>query len=333
MSRYYDITINDPLTGKAVKQWSSHPNGIYDPQAQNVEFDILAYSYAIPKGASTVTIEGIDIADIGQANSYTGFPVTIKGGMKDGLPLANPSQAGFLLSGQVFQGFGNWEGTDMTLDLVVMASPYTYDQPGNFVLNLPAGGQYGPAIKAMLQGVFGASNLVVNVSPNRVSSSKKAHVFYYHTLEQASEALSTMTQGQLCAADPGVVITLAGNGTVLVFDYSEPSGVKNLSFYDFVGQPTWIGPLELQVKMVLRADLSVGTMVKMPEFKKSPLPNAPGIVTTQAGSLPGYTAQNSIFQGDFFVTSLRHVGNFRDPNGASWVTIANLVSAGSVGCG
>ena len=333
MSRYYEVAILDPLSNKTIKSWSSENKapslflGTYNPSAQNVEFDLYAYSYAVAKGASTVTIEGVDITDIGQANQWTGYTVTVKGGMRKGLPLANPSQSGTLLTGQVWQGFGNWEGTDMSLDLVILASPYSYDTPGNFVLNAPIGSPLGPAIKTMLQGAFGTSTISVNVNPNRTVTKEDAKG-YWHTLEQASQALADLTRGQLCAADPGIQITIAGNGNIQVFDYTEPSGVVTLDFLDFVGQPTWIAPYEIQAKLVLRADLSVGTMVKMP----AALPNLPGVVVTQAPSLPSYTNQTAIFQGDFFVTSLRHVGDFRNTHGALWVSIANMVFAGQVGC-
>ena len=327
MSRYYAIDILDPLTNQPVKSWSSEVSGSYNPTAQNVEFDLYAYSFAVAKGASTVTIEGVEIGDIGQANQWTGYTVRIKGGMKKGLPLANPNQAGTLLTGQVWQAFGNWEGTDMSLDLVILASPYSFDTPGNFVLNAPVGSPLGPAVKTMLQGAFGTSTISVNVNPARTVTAEDAKG-YWHTLEQASQALADMTRGQLCAADPGIQISIAGNGNVNVFDYTEPSGVVQLAFTDFVGQPTWISPYEVQAKLILRADLSVGTMVKMPKA----LPSLPGVVVTQAPSLPSYTNQTAIFQGDFFVTSLRHVGDFPNPNGALWVSIANMVFAGQVGC-
>lgn len=92
---------------------------------------------------------------------------------------------------------------------------------------------------------------------------------------------------------------------------------KQLSFTDLMGQPTWMGPFELSTVLVMRGDLKVGSFVKMP----TGLPNL-GAVTT-AASLPQFR-QKSVFQGTFFLHSLRHVGRFRQPDGSSWCTVANL---------
>lgn len=325
MSRYYEITVT-PIGGtKPLKSWSSENQGVYNPQAQNIVIDLLAYDYATPMGASTISIEGVNIEDIGQAKSFTGMTLQIRGGMKKGLPLANPHQAGTLLTGQVFQGFGNWEGTNMTLDFVVLASPFTYSTPGNFVLNWPKGTALSGSLSSMLSGAFGSDvNQIINISPNRVLPIDQ--IGHYHSFEQASTAITGMTEGQFGSTDPGVILSIRGDGTVMATDYTQPSNPVQIQFTDMVGQPVWIAPYEIQMKLVMRADLSVSTLIKMPEQ----LTNLPGIVTTQPGSLPSYTDQNSIFTGNFFVKSLRHVGNFRSPQGESWVTIVNAISAGEI---
>lgn len=325
MSRYYEVVLSPPVGGKATKTWGSEVSGVFNPTAQNVLLDILAFDYATPMGASTVSIEGVTIGDIGQAKSYTGMTLTVSGGMKQGLPLANPRQAGKLLTGQVFQSFGNWEGTNMTLDFVVLASPYTYSTPGNFVLNWPKGTAIAGALSSMIAGAFGSSQpRIINVSPNRVFPVD--HIGHYHSLEQAAATISGITQGQFGPTDPGVALSIRGDGTILAIDYTQASNPIQLKFEDLVGQPVWIAPYELQMKLVMRADLSVSTLVKMPAKAKS----KPGIVTTQPASLPSYTDQSSIFSGNFFVKSIRHVGNFRSPQGESWVTIINAISAGEI---
>jgi hypothetical protein len=48
-------------------------------------------------------------------------------------------------------------------------------------------------------------------------------------------------------------------------------------------------------------------------------------VTTTAQSYPAYR-NNLVFQGSFLVTRVRHVGNFRDPDAASWVTTIDAVT-------
>ena len=137
--RYYDITLSKK--GKVLREWTSHPNGKSDPGALNIEFDIMAYNYATPMGAQSLTIWGISLQDLTQANNYASGDVilTLKGGMQAGLPLNNPAQAGILTIGTVFQAFGNWQETDMTMDLVIIPSYYTNASPGNIVLDWKAG--------------------------------------------------------------------------------------------------------------------------------------------------------------------------------------------------
>lgn len=325
MSRYYEVTVIDPADNLTIKKWTSEPlPGIFDPQAQNIDIDLLAYNYATPAGASTLSIEGVSIHDIGQAQMFTGMTVQVKGGMKKGLPLAKPAQSGVLLTGQVFQSFGNWEGTNMTLDFVFLASPYTFDQPGNFVLTCPKGTNLSGAIKQMLSVNFPTSNVVINLDPNRVYGYDLHHVA--HTLEQASDFLREISKGQFGLTDPGIQVTMTGAGNFYVYDYTQPSNPFALDFNDFVGQPVWIAPYKIQMKLVLRADLSVGTLIKLP----SNIKNLPGIVTTQPASLPSYNKYSSVFQGNFYITSLRHVGNFRSPAGENWVTILEAVFAGRI---
>jgi hypothetical protein len=45
----------------------------------------------------------------------------------------------------------------------------------------------------------------------------------------------------------------------------------------------------------------------------------------QSGAL---ARQRSAFQGKFLVTQLRHVGRYRSPDAAAWITIINAVTIG-----
>ncbi|MEB2545195.1 hypothetical protein [Burkholderia cenocepacia] len=75
----------------------------------------------------------------------------------------------------------------------------------------------------------------------------------------------------------------------------------------------------MQVKLVMRADIQLGTELLMPRG----LQNTPGIVLTSSASMPSNQKYKSAFQGKFVVNDLRHIGNFRALDGASWVTVAN----------
>jgi hypothetical protein len=60
------------------------------------------------------------MADMINARNLVNTPIEIWGGMKAGLPLANPAQAGLLATGKVSQAFGNIEGVNRTLDLAII---------------------------------------------------------------------------------------------------------------------------------------------------------------------------------------------------------------------
>lgn len=68
----------------------------------------------------------------------------------------------------------------------------------------------------------------------------------------------------------------------------------------------------------MRGDLNVSDIVKLP----------PGQVTTQAQSFSQFR-QASAIQGTFMIQKIRHVGNFRQPQGAAWGTDIFAVATGS----
>jgi len=300
-----------------VRQWTSHPGGVFDPGALNVEFDIPVTTYGTPVGGQSITIEGVPLDDLLQAQQFAGMNLTMKGGMQAGLPLANPKQAGIITAGQVWQSFGNWEGTEMTLDLVLNPGQYTLDQPGNIVLNWTAGTPLAQALQQTLSVAYPNMPALINISAQLVQSHDEVH--RCSTLDQLAQLLIEITQGNfLGAAYAGVQVSVQG-GQIIVFDSTYEPNTVQLAFTDFVGQPTWIDVNVMQLKLVMRADLQLGTIVKMPQGLQS----TPGIVLTSAASLPSNLKYKSAFQGSFSVIELRQIGNFRASDGASWATIVN----------
>ncbi|WP_244126833.1 hypothetical protein [Burkholderia gladioli] len=315
--RYYDISITPAGSTKPFRQWTSHPNGTFDPGALNVEFDIPVAAYGAPLGGQSVLIEGVPLADLLQAQQFAGMNFSMKGGMKAGLPLANPKQAGPLVGGQIFQSFGNWEGTEMTLDLVLNPGVYTLDQPGNIVLNWKAGSALAQALQQTFSVAYPSMSVSINISNELVQSHDEVH--RCSTLEELAQLLQDITKGSFFGAGyEGVQLSIQAGQITVWDDTYEPNTVQ-LAFTDFIGQPTWIEPNVMQVKLVLRADIQLGTTLKMPQGLQS----TPGIVLTSAASLPSSLKYKSAFQGSFSVIEQRHIGNFRAPDGASWATVIN----------
>jgi hypothetical protein len=241
----------------------------------------------------------------------------LKAGMQAGLPLANPKQAGLLVTGEVIQSYGNWQGVDMRLDLVIVPSSYTLNSPGNLVLEWKAGQPLSQALQNTLSVAYPGVPQSVNLSDQLVLSNTEQH--FCSTLQGMAQCLRDITQGYFLGPSYGGVRVTAQNGTIFVWDDTYEPPTIQLSFTDFVGQPTWIGPNTMVVKLVLRADLQLGTMLKMPQGVQ----NSPGFVGTQPQQqFPSSDKYQTAFQGSFQITELRHIGAYRAPDGSSWVTIA-----------
>ena len=315
--RYYEITLTPKGSTTPFRTWTSHPNGIFDPGALNIMFDMPILPYGTPSGGQSITVEGISLQDLSQSQQFAEMTLTLKAGMKaPGLPLINPTQAGTVLSGLVFQSFGNWEGTEMTVDFVMLPSIYTNDNPGNFMLIWPKGERLSDAILHCLQVPYPDKTIKVNISPDYVNSYDIFH--QAGTLEDLSMFIGDFTDKTF---KDRVEISILGDNVSVIDSTFKPSPIQ-LNFLDFVGQPTWIEPNVIQIKTVLRADVSIGSIVRMPEG----LQNAPGVITATGASLPSSIKYKSTFQNTFTVIEVRQIGNFRSPDASNWCTVLNCVT-------
>jgi len=314
--RYYNITLTPTGSSVAAKQWSSYPRGVYDSGALNIEFDMPVLPYGTPSGGQTLTIEGISLQDVSQATQFAGMYLIMKAGMKAGFPLANPAQAGTIIAGKVFQAFGNWEGTEMTLDLVLLPSIYTPQNQGNLTLIWPKGERLADALTHCLQVAYPNLPISMNISADLVQNHDEFHAAT--TLDDLAAYVGDYTEHNF---NGRVEITIQA-GKIIVLDKTYSPAPVQLNFNDFVGQPTWIDVNTLQVKTVMRADLQIGSIITMPKG----LQNAPGFVSTSAASLPSSLKYKSTFQNNFVVSELRQIGNFRSSDAASWVTVFNCVT-------
>lgn len=331
MTRYYDIALTPAGAGQPIRRWSSHPNGNFNPAALDVDFDMPIAGYDTPTGAMAITIHGVAREDISQAYQFAGMEILVKGGMQRGLPLANPFQSGTLLRGQVFQAFGNWEGTDMRLDLIVYPSRHTNDDPGNFILFWNAGQTLAEALQGTLSTVYRDMPISINIGNNLVFDYPEAH--YCATLEELA-ALVTDITGDIFKQK--VKITIQA-GKIFIYDTTYKPNPIQLNFTDLVGQPTWLQQGVMQMKTVMRADLQVGSIITMPtvhyQGKDQIFPNAPGFTTTYAsaalspngGGLSSTDKNSPTFTNNFQISELRHLGSFRSPSGEDWVTVFNCL--------
>ena len=313
--RYYSLNVvNSDTDSTPFATYTSFPNGVNDPGALQVELDIPTDTFANPAGATSVTIWGVSLQTISQAKDFNGKYVTVSGGMQAGLPLANPSQAGVLASGVIRQAFGNWIGTNQYITFTFYPDAGTQATPKNIVLSWKKGTKFSDSITQTLATAFPNIQASVAISDSLVLSEDETG--YWQTLTQFAQYVKQMSRSLLGGTYPGVDI-LIQNNQFRVFDSSTKPNPIPLAFQDFIGQPTWIGPSQVQFNCVMRANLTVGSFVTFPNMQ---------VTQTATAALDPSNSNQSAFQGTFMIQFVRHVGSFRQPDAASWITTFNAVA-------
>jgi len=338
--RYYELTISNPngqiykpsptaesfVLGSSGPSFSSlvRPGGPTDPGALNIEIDIPVYAYHTPQGGSRIVVWGIGLKMMAQ-QSLSGSNFILKGGMSQGLPLANPVQQGTLATGLIFQAYGNWQGNNQTLEMI--CNPGRIDPSSSGVI--PFAWRKGLYLKdeviSRLQAAFPTFSVVWDVGATLYASVD--YVFKAATLAEFSQNLIAITQklgaNQISPANPGLRIAV-NDKQFIVSDNMTAYNKIPLALQDFIGQPTWIRGNEITFKTVMRGDIGLFDEVVFPTGVI-----APYVLTTPAAAFPGSPARsNSVFQGKFFITEAHHWGNFRQADADSWVTVFTAVSTG-----
>lgn len=327
--RYYKIVLTNPTTGKVIIPksgalaagqdftYSSYVGGRTLLGALNIEIDAPLAALATPIGNTYIRIWGISLQEIAQASDLNGAQVTVYAGLQKGLPLATAAnaanQAGIIFQGYVFQGFGNWIDTDQTLDLIIQPGTGTIETPKNIIVNWRAGTPLAVALASTLTTAFPALKQNINISSNLVLPNDQTG--YYGTLSQFATYIKAISANILKGDYRGVDMSISET-TIFAYDGTAVTTPKQINFQDLIGQPTWIDFATIQFKCPMRADISVGSYVKMPQG---------ALVTTSAASLSAFR-NKSAFQGTFLVNQVRHTGNYRQPDAASWVTTVDCAA-------
>lgn len=308
--RYYDIQITNADGSKYRQYTSLLPTGWTDPGALNVEMDISQVSQHEPAGNALVRIWGLSLQDFSNATNFNKKNIKVFGGMEKGLPLANPAQKGLLVQGEIQQGFGNWIETEMVVTFVIV--PGSNPGPLNIVLNWKAGTTLASALKNTFNVAYPGIPQNIALSANLVLNYDQAHVV--SALDELAMWLNPISKSIVKTPGyPGVVLAFDGN-TVLALDQANPKKtVKAISLSDLMGQPIWIAPNTIQSRVVMRGDLNIQDLVTLP---KTP-------ITTTAAAFTNFQDATN-FSGNFIISYLRHVGNYRQPDGASWNTTMNM---------
>jgi hypothetical protein len=327
-------------------------NGVVDPGAQQVEFDIGG------DAAPFLKISGVPIAQIGQSKKFVGLPIQIYGGMSKGLPLANPAQQGLLVQGNIGESWGNWIGVNQDLNFLIIPGGNTLgtaagstqagqsttpgggqaigpQTPLNLTLNWAAGQPLATAAQQALAIALPTFKVVTNISPLLVNNSGQLKPGFYPNLASFADYLRLTSVNQITTSPygagssvyTGVQLAIQA-GTVSLFDGrgSTASNVKAIAFQDLIGQPTWQSGNRIQITTVLRGDLALGMAISLPAVSSQ---SGVGQINVQ-GSL-GFAGMRdtSIFSGNFMITQIRHIGSYKNPDGTKWATIVDCIPATS----
>lgn len=314
-----------------------------------------------------VQIDGVSLAEYSQIKNLQRMNIAVYGGMAAGLPLASPSQAGIICSGQVYQGYGNWVGTEMSISLFISNGsspssnqttghpsgtsttplPATNASPANISFTWVKGQPLIDALTNALQTPFPKYPISASINPNLVWTSDQASKGVYATLPQFAQFIHQKSLSVVggYAPDqslyPGVSIALQ-KGKITIYDNTAPLAAKLIRFEDLIGQPGRLDPFTLQAAVVMRADIEVGSYVTMPAGptiyssaigQVGVVPQATtysvtnGQFSTQVQQTTSNTKNGSDLQGTYIVTAIRHIGDSRQAAGEDWVTVLDMLSA------
>jgi hypothetical protein len=369
--RYYDLSLFNPQ-GQLLASTSAgfmpstdgrptfssqvrSPTGqlINNPGALNIEFDIPVVGYATPQGSGWIRVSGVGLRTIGQASNLNINPATggefakfiLRAGWMKGLPLANDYLArgltGVIAQGIIFSAFGNWQGTEQSLELMLQAGDLSPTGGINFVWSPKQ--KLSDALTHSLGVAFPDLKLTnsdgsstIQILPGLVQAQSQLPVVdWYQNLRQLAGYIEQMTRPMgvaLTGKDsyPGVQIGIRGK-QIYASDGTQNPKTVVLAFQDLIGQPTWSDIATISFKTVLRADLGFMDNVMMP-----PDPGTGGTsiisalaLTQQGAAVPGAPARNSsIFKGKFLINEVHHFANFRQADGDSWATAYTALAVG-----
>lgn len=316
--RYYRITISQSDQTQVgfnnVVYSTLNDDGTNNPMALRVDLDVFQGIFHEPSQNGLVTIYGVPFNDLNQSANFNNANITIEVGMSAGLPLANSQPTpGLIIQGTVLQAYGNWQGTDVRLNLVIIPSTIDPNQPANLSFNWQPGQPLHEAVATTLATAYKLP-VLGTYSENLITTEPQPGVFF--TMKAFSQYVNNISQSIVNNADNiGACISVDGNGFSL-FDSTKPI-VKpiQINFSDIIGNLTWLDVSTIQAKVVMRSDINVGSYITFP--KGAPTVNN-AVQFNQVRNLIS-------FDGLFLVTQVHHVGSSRQANADSWVTVIDAI--------
>lgn len=327
--RYYrlEITNNE---GLPPLDSAGNPIGPFDTSETpgaglQLTFDALITSYDVAASGTQLALYGVPITMLRESTQLSGCQLNLFAGFRTGLPMANPEQAGLILSGQIYNPFANWQGTNQSLNLIVNPSPLLNDrdQANSITLDGRVGEKLGDVLKRGISSAFPDFAVEVSISEKLVMAENASGV--YSRLSQIATSIRSQSFAMMGREDYTGVQLVMQNRTIRIFDNSLGSaGGQQILPQELIGQPTWIEFNKVSFKCPLRSDLHCGDHVELPQNIISGPAALLAVNTEQSFSM----YRNRVnFSGKFQITSVRHVGEYLNPDSSNaWVTIYEAVA-------
>ncbi|EHZ7709405.1 hypothetical protein K6Q07_004116 [Salmonella enterica] len=327
--KYYRLEITDK-DGNPPLDAAGNPIGPFDSSLTpgaglHIEFDALITGYDVVSSGTSIAIYGVPVTMLREGSQLAGCQINLTAGFTAGLPLANPGQVGLILSGQIYNPYANWLGTHQSLNFIVNPSPLLNDQgqAASITIDGKKGEKLSDVLTRALTTAYPGFDLQITISDKLVLPEDSVGV--YSRLTQLAETLRSHSFSIINRDDYTGVQMVMQNRTIRVFDNTvgQAGGIQILP-QELIGQPTWIGPVSVSFKCPMRAELHCGDTVELPRNIISG-PGALLALNTERSYSPLRSQLN--FTGAFLITSVRHVGDYLNPdNSNSWVTIYEAVA-------
>lgn len=305
---------------KPIAIFSSHlDNSQMNTGALNIVMNLsMCYYHQSQLGTSFVQIQGIPLQTLMQANDLRGKYIRIWGGMTKGYIVENDNY-GVLLEGIICGPYGNWVGTNQTISFFIGPTKLVIDP--DIVFSWKRGQSLRDAIRATLKNTFPHEKIEIDISQDFQCLLDQGGV--YNNLQEFSTALSNFCKSN--RKSKPINIYEAG-GTLYATDNRFGRKIR-LKPYELVGQPTWSDNNDITVTLLMRADISLNDIINFPDEVSyygiiQPIDNATDLLFNRGKN--SSQKNNVIFHGDFLVTSLQHVGNYKSPSPNEWITILTV---------
>jgi hypothetical protein len=316
--RYYEINITPPANatpGVSFTPFSYTSVGELGDNysALQVDLDIYQAAAHTPAPLGSITIYGVSFDDINQTNYLPGALIEVSIGMTAGLPFADPNQIGLIVKGTILQSFGNWQGNNVSLSLIITGGAIDSTESINLPFAWRKGDTLTKVVTEALQTGYIGSKVTGSFSPDLVAVQDEIAIYdNLKTLAVWANSASKTINSSPNYSGASIVNTSSG---FVLYDSLSPQAENTLiNYIDLIGNITWLNVATISVKVVMRADLEVGNYISFPALAT--------VINT--ASFSQYRTKMA-FNGVFLITRLRHQGSSRQASADSWVTIIEAI--------